>query len=275
MKKSIVKLDRKGLTQFGHTLDLANQMLAEGEHKTADYFDTPAKRLQWWLDLDPQWRWAFNEAVFQHKKLEDAANYQPTDEELQFLFDLKELFVCGSGAFRRRNNFPDISFQLNNLSGVKNLTNLRRLECDFNGQIESLEPVRHLTNLQEFWFDNNRVSDLSPLMELSNLTGISCWNNKIKSIEPLASLINLSNLCIGLYDQGNPLESIDPLKYLGNLRVLDLNNCGITSLEPLRYCHKLRYLRAAHNDIESLEPIQHLDLIYREFENNPRLGKSG
>ena len=39
-----------------------NKLAEDGAHHPAEWFDTPEKRLQWWLDLEPQWRKAFNEA---------------------------------------------------------------------------------------------------------------------------------------------------------------------------------------------------------------------
>lgn len=271
MKKSITKINFQALAQFEKTLELANQALEEGQHRPAEWFDTPAKRLQWWLDLEPQWRQAFNEAVFQKRRMENSRDYQPTDEELQFLFGLDTLMVCGTGAFKHRNNFPDISFQLTNLTGVQNLTNLRRIECDYNGQIDSLEPLRNLVNLRVLWCDNNRIEDLSPLMGLHNLTRLCCWNNRIRSLEPIATLLQLEDLTLGLYDQGNPLESITPLQYLTNLRHLHLNACRVKSLEPLGRLHRLEVLYAQKNDIESLAPILHLERLRGYFYENPRL----
>ena len=207
MDNKIIRLDQQALARFDKTLALANQLIGEGEHQPAEWFDTPEKRLQWWLSLEPQWRKAFLEAVFQLRKLEHYEQYGPTDEELVFLFELKELDICGSGSFERRNNRPDISFQLTNLSGVKNLTRLRRIECDYNGQIESLEPLRHLANLEVLWCDNNNIESLEPLMGLSKLKGLCCWNNRITSLEPLAGLQHLK----WLEASHNDIDTLAPI----------------------------------------------------------------
>ncbi len=260
MENKPVRLDQKALARFDKALALASALIEEGEHRPAEWFDTPEKRLQWWLDLEPQWRKAFLEAVFQLRKLPNYENYQPTDKELAFLFGLRQLNVCGSGDFRNRNNPPDISFQLTNLTGVRNLTGLRRIECDFNGLIESLEPLRHLVNLEVLWCDNNRISSLEPLMGLGKLRGLCCWNNHITNLEPLAGLILLNDLTLGLYDEGNPLENVEPLRHLANLRTLNLNACGLRSLAPLEKLENLKWLEAPYNNLDTIPLFEGKDI---------------
>jgi Leucine-rich repeat (LRR) protein len=251
MKNEIVRLNTNALSLFSKTLSLANQLQAEQEHRPAEWFDTPEKRIRWWLDLEPQWRKAFNEAVFFHKNMDDVDTYNPTDGELQYLFNIKNLDICGNGdGFTSRNNGADISFGLTNLTGVANLTNLKRIECDYNGAIESLEPLRHLTNLETLWCDNNKISDLSPLMVLSKLRCLCCWNNQIRNIEPLASLINLCDLTLGLYDEGNPIEDFSPLTSIIQLRHLYISGCGVESLAFLSACQNLSYVLASYNNLD-------------------------
>jgi len=233
MKKDIIKINDQALASFNKMIQVGNDLAKSGEHRNAEWFDTPEKRREWWLDLEPQWRLAFSEAMFMQRKSKGKKDFQPTDEELVFLFENKKLYVCGTGKFKNRNNQPDISFQLTNLSGVKNLTNLTRIECDFNGQITSLEPLRHLVSLNVLWADNNKITDLSPLMELPNLERICIWNNQIKSIEPVLSMISLYELTIGLYNQGNPVETLAPLKYAINLKSLHLGRVDYVGLDEL------------------------------------------
>ena len=233
MKKDIIKINDQALTSFNKILQVGNDLTNSGEHRNAEWFDTPEKRLEWWLDLEPQWRLAFTEAMFMRKNSKSKNNYRPTDEELIFLFEQKKLYICGTGQFKNRNNQPDITFQLTNLSGVKNLTNLTRIECDFNGQISSLEPLRHLVNLEVLWADNNKIVDLSPLMELPKLARLCVWNNQITSIEPVLSMISLYELTIGLYNQGNPVETLAPLKYATNLKSLHVGKMDYVGLKEL------------------------------------------
>ena len=231
--KDIIKVNDQALTSFNKILQVGNDLAKSGEHRNAEWFDTPQKRLEWWLDLEPQWRLAFTEAIFMAKNAENKNQYQPTDDELMFIFERTNLYICGTGEFKNRNNQPDITFQLTNLSGVKNLTNLTRLECDFNGEITSLEPLRHLVNLEVLWADNNKIVDLSPLMELPKLERLCIWNNQIRSIEPVLSMISLHELTLGLYDEGNPVETVAPLKYATTLQTLHIGRGSYVGLEEL------------------------------------------
>ena len=231
--KDIIKINDKALASFNKMIQVGNDLAKLGEHRAAEWFDTSVKRLEWWLDLEPQWRLAFSEAMFLQRKNKGVKEYQPTDKELVFLFEARQIDVCGAGIFEHRNNMANISFQLTNLSGVKNLTNLTRIECDYNGQITSLEPLRHLVNLKVLWADNNKITDLSPLMELPKLERLCVWNNQIRSIEPVLSMLSLHELTIGLHGQGNPIETLALLKYATNLKSLYLNRENYVGLDEL------------------------------------------
>lgn len=246
MKNEITKLNTSALANFNKALESANNALEANTFHAADWFDTPEKRLSWWFDLEPQWQRAFSEAVFYQKK----QGYRPTDTELKHLFNMRVLCVTGSGEFRHRNVMECISFQLTNLSGVRNLTNLERIECDYNGKIESLEPLSKLTKLRDLLCDNNNISDLTPLMDLAgSLRSLCIWNNKIKNLEPLSSLLKLQTLYLGLYDEGNPIESLEPLRYIQSLKVLYLPGCGLTDLSPLKDLKKLHFIDVRYNGL--------------------------
>lgn len=265
MKNEIMRLNSNALTAFSKTLSLANQLKEEQEHRNAEWFDTPEKRVRWWFDLEPQWRKAFNEAVLLRKNLGDADVYNPADKELQYLFQLTYLDVCGNGDFINRNNYANITFQLSNLTGVANLSKLERIDCDYNGLIDSLEPLRYLTELNVLWCDNNQIEDLSPLMELEKLTALCCWNNKIRNVEPLASLVNLRDLTLGHYDLGNPIEDFTPIGKIYNLRHLDISACGVENLKFLENCRTLKYVNAPFNGIELSHPdnsILHTGIVF-------------
>jgi len=138
---------------------------------------------------------------------------------LQHLFELVSLQVCGNmKKTAYRNNNADIDFQLTNLSGVKHLTNLTRIECDYNGLITSLEPLQNLKKLEVLWCDNNSIVDLSPLVALPSLVDFCCWNNQVIDISIFSAMPQLRNVTLALYGHGNPIKSYAPLQNLPNLR---------------------------------------------------------
>ena len=210
----IIKVNKTALAGFNQIINLSNELQQEHK-KDADWFDTPEKRMQWWMELEPQWKRAFSEAVF-FKQI--SPNEMPADDMLLHIFELTSLQVCGNMKdVPYRNNNPDIDFQLTNLSGVKHLTNLIRIECDYNGLINSLEPLQNLHNLEVLWCDNNVIVDLSPLVALPNLRDLCCWNNQITDISIFSAMPQISNLTLALYGHGNPIKSYAPLQSLPNL----------------------------------------------------------
>lgn len=211
----LIKVNKTALAGFNQIINLSNELQQEHK-KNAAWFDTPEKRMQWWIELEEQWRRAFREAVF-FKQI--SSKEMPADDMLQHIFELTSLQVCGNmKEVAHRNNNPDIDFQLTNLSGVKHLTNLTRIECDYNGLISSLEPLQNLHQLEVFWCDNNSITDLSPIVALPSLKDICCWNNQITDISIFSVMPQLRHITLALYGIGNPIESYASLQSLPNLQ---------------------------------------------------------
>jgi cold shock CspA family protein len=125
---------------------------------TADYFDTPIKRKQWWASLQPQWKKAFNLLVGKGE-ITDI----PEDEYLQQIFSIEKL------SFKLAKH--KLSFQLTNLSGVQYLSNLNAL------------------NISE-----QAISDLKGTEKLHKLTHLNCSKNKLNSLDGIDLLINIEEL---------------------------------------------------------------------------------
>ncbi|TXB61673.1 leucine-rich repeat domain-containing protein [Phaeodactylibacter luteus] len=214
----------QALFALDQSLEAGNRMLENSAHRDAEWFDTPLKRLQWWLDLEPQWRKAFAIGVF----LSKAEEFKPSDEQLQFLFQLSKVLLTGNGSFERRNNPPRIPFQLTNLSGLKHLTNITHIEVDYNYHIKDLSPLANLRKLETLWCDNNQISDLSPLAGMQALSSLCIWNNKVEDLSPLIGLPALFDLTIGLYRQGNPIKDYSPLLKIPYLMVVYLEHGAAT-----------------------------------------------
>jgi len=216
----IIKVNKTALAGFNQIINLSNELQQEHK-KDAAWFDTPEKRMQWWIELEPQWRRAFSEAVF-FKQI--SPNEMPADDMILHIFELTSLQVCGNMKDAPyRNNNPDIDFQLTNLSGVKHLTNLSRIECDYNGVITSLEPLQNLHKLEVLWCDNNSIVDISPLVALPNLRDICCWSNQITDISIFTAMPQVRSLTLALYGHGNPIASYAPLQSMPNLRYVHVS----------------------------------------------------
>lgn len=94
------------------------------------------------------------------------------------LTNLTQLRVMGSQAF-------DVSI----IATMKNLTYLDLCNCN----LESIDGLIGL-NLQEFYFDGNRVKDLSALEYFPNIQFLGIQNNPIEDYTPLSKLSKLKFL---------------------------------------------------------------------------------
>jgi hypothetical protein len=152
----------------------------------------------WWQQLEPQWKQAFAETFFKH------AN-EPASEELASLHQAPAIRFAGPSA-----PYPNISFELTNLSGITQLINL-----------EILVVTHH------------QIEAINELKSLRGLSSLFLYNNKIKSLEGIEELLKLWQL----YVQSNKIESILSVKKLINLKEFYINDNCITSLEGLTEEH--------------------------------------
>jgi Leucine-rich repeat (LRR) protein len=149
----------------------------------------------WWHTLESQWKKAFNEAVLNKGNSLTA----PTTTELETLWYSPALRFAGPTA-----PFPNMSFELTNLSGVQRLkhafilvvihhqlkhidevaklTQLRSLFV-YDNQIQNIKGIQNLHQLEEFYFHENEVSSITPLQNLTRLKTLYCHSNHIKSLE--------------------------------------------------------------------------------------------
>lgn len=154
---------------------------------------------KWWQDLEMQWKFAYNEAVFGKGPTIET----PKDEELMILL-IRADSLRFAGPFATN---PNITNPLTNLSGliplyhlkylsfshmkIKGLTELKRhtqLEHLFiyDNELTSLDGIEGMLNLKELYFQNNYVTSLLPITRLTNLKTIYASYNKINSVNGLS-----------------------------------------------------------------------------------------
>lgn len=170
---------------------------------------------QWWRDLEMQWKFAYNEAVFGKGPTIEP----PGDDEMMVLLIHADTLRF-AGPFAVQSN---ITTPLSNLSGLIPLYHLKFLSLtDMN--------IRSITELTRF----NKMEHLF------------LYNNKIESINGIENMANLKDL----YLQGNEITNLSPLKGLTTLETLYLSNNKITSLKGIKSKHakKLKKLYALPND---------------------------
>ena len=150
--------------------------------------------LNWWNNLEQQWKLAFGTVFFNH-------NNTPTAEELRRLHTTTVLRLVGSGA-----PYPNMDFHLTNLSGVQDLHQLEILIVGFH-QLQSVEPLAALTKLKSLFLFNNKIESLNGIEKLKELEQLYIQFNKINSLKPLQSLTRLKEV----YVNNNNITSLEGL----------------------------------------------------------------
>lgn len=147
---------------------------------------------KWWNDLEGQWQFAYNEAVFGKGPVFEP----PTDDELMILLVRADtLRFAGPLAAN-----PNMSTVLTNLSGLVPLYHLYYLSISntaitglaelqrhtkiehlfvYDNKLESLKGIENMRNLKDLYFQNNQITSLKPLKKLTKLETIYASNNKI------------------------------------------------------------------------------------------------
>jgi len=148
----------------------------------------------WWKQLEPQWMQAFRLVVTCHQN-------EPTVAELENIFTIPTIRLAGPTA-----PFPNMQFELTNLSGLRYLSNLSIVIITHH-KIENIEVLSHLTNLRSLFLFNNNIKSLHGIEELTQLEQLYVQCNQIISIKPIEKLINLKEL----YINDNRIETLDGL----------------------------------------------------------------
>ena len=121
---------------------------------------------------------------------------------------------------------------LTDLTTVSELTGVRTLQLNFNGNLRDLTPLADMENLRSLTVAGNyssssdpwnltaadALSDISPLSALENLTYLSLAYNGISDLSSLSALENLEEL----YLHHNNISDVSPLVGLTGLTKLQL-----------------------------------------------------
>jgi Leucine-rich repeat (LRR) protein len=148
----------------------------------------------WWQQLEPQWQQAFSTTAFQHSN-------EPTPDELAQLYAAPALRFAGPGS-----PYPNMNFELTNLSGIEALKNIETLVVIFQ-KIETIKELSQLKSLKNLFLYSNQITSLDGIEELTALEMLYVQDNQISSIQQVEKLINLKEF----YINGNKVESLDGL----------------------------------------------------------------
>jgi Leucine-rich repeat (LRR) protein len=155
-------------------------------------------RKDWWNDLEAQWKHVFGLCITGHLN-------EPNDAELAKILSIQTIRLAGPAA-----PFPNIHFELTNVSGLQYLSNL------------SIAIVTH-----------HNIADISAINNLSCLKSLFLSNNKIESLRGIEELTQLEQL----YVQYNRISSVREVEQLVNLKEFYIHDNNITSLEGVTEKH--------------------------------------
>jgi Leucine-rich repeat (LRR) protein len=144
---------------------------------------TQSARRQWWMSLEPQWKLAFQSSVLIHTDT-------PTDDELDNIMSLTTFTCVGPKA-----EYPNVPFELTNLSGLKELSELESLVLTHHKltDVNGLEGLKYLKNV---FLSNNEITNLRGIENLRKLEQLNVQNNKIESLLPVRLLTQLKELYV-------------------------------------------------------------------------------
>jgi Leucine-rich repeat (LRR) protein len=148
----------------------------------------------WWEELEPQWRQAFQTSVINH-------NDMPDTRDLNKIFSSSVIRLAGPTA-----PFPNMKFELTNVSGLQHLHNLSTLIVTHH-RIENIEILRHSLKLKSLFLFNNNIKSLHGIEDLELLEQLYVQTNQINSIKPVERLIRLKEF----YINDNCISSLDGL----------------------------------------------------------------
>ena len=159
--------------------------------------------------------------------------------EIQYLTNLQKL---------------DLNYNYINIipSEIQYLTNLQELYLSYNNLIIISSKIQYLTNLQKLKLSDNSINIIpSEIQYLTNLQNLDLCKNNIKIIpNEIQYLTNLQELYL---DSNNINIITNEIQYLTNLEILELTKNQINNIpSEIQYLTNLEKIYLRENNINSI-----------------------
>jgi Leucine-rich repeat (LRR) protein len=125
----------------------------------------------------------------------------PNPVDLDALYNLQTIRLAGTAA-----PFPNMQFELTNLSGIQHLSNLAIVIITHH-KIDNIEVLSNLPRLKSLFLFNNCITSLKGIEALTQLEQLYVQYNQITSIKPIEQLVNLKEF----YINDNCIATLDGL----------------------------------------------------------------
>ncbi|MBF4695180.1 leucine-rich repeat domain-containing protein [Fusibacter ferrireducens] len=133
--------------------------------------------------------------------------------------------------------------------------------------IHDLYGIQYFKNLELINFRGNQISELGALKHLKKLNQLYLGSNGFDSIEALSGLTELKRLAI----DGNLLTgSLEPLKTLKNLELLNISYTNVKDITPILELKALKYLYfqgPTNADVSIIRKMSQLEDVYLDHTN--------
>ena len=199
--------------------------------------------VSWWIRIPDTWK----QVLIEHVRYEGPLPIPP-----EVLYDIVKIERI------------DISERqdLNTLSPLYMLGELKELNIAGTMSISSLDPIDSLYNLERLVCSDNPISDLTPLAKLYNLKYLDIKNTPVVSIDPLENLQKLEELDIS----ATKISNLKGLRALQNMKKLKCYNTNISSINPLitlvklqsLLCYNTRLTKKKVDDFKKIKPQCHV-----------------
>jgi Leucine-rich repeat (LRR) protein len=211
----------------------------EEGYKSAEYFNTPEKRLNWYNAIPDDIKRTFthygSQLIWTYNQDGYVILNENLDENIAAIFRVKELIYSGT-----------------DLKYLESLSNLESLSISSHRKCSDLTPLKNLIRLKKLRISENNISDLNPLYKLKKLEHLFLVNNNISSLKGIENLNKIKFLDIS----GNNINSLEGLLNHTKLTDLRFNRNNVSSLKPISNNSSLERLEFSKNLVEDLEPIR-------------------
>ena len=160
----------------------------------------------------------------------------------------------GVSGLREAKYLTNLAFdapEFSDLSELKDLHNLQRLEIAQAVNVSDLTPLQGLTNLKELVLGSAGIRDLTPIQGLHNITVLSLGGTQVSDLAPIRNFHRLRNLSIG----GPRVTDLAPISTLSSLEELSIVGQQVPGLVALRTLTSLKKLALFDADPVDLAPI--------------------
>jgi len=145
---------------------------------------------------------------------------------------------------------------INNLNIIQSMFNLTKLDISYT-DIDDITFVSGLVNLKYLDINYTKIKDLSPLKHLVNLKTLNIIKINVNTFDIFKNMILLENLIMYNCTFENDLN-YDNLKYLVNLKELNIANTVKFNFSYLTSLTRLTRLCISCTDITDIEPLSYL-----------------